>query len=249
MRAAMLALIKSKTGEVGMDDKLLSALGNELIAAAIAVLLVGGYQLFLHLRLRKDPLYTVQGVNALARAQWVQAVMADGKKDVLAVQTLRNSIMGPTFLASTAVLLIIGTLTLTGQASDLSSVWHVLNIAGLRYSETFAIKLAILLFDFFVAFFAFAMAIRMFIHVGYMVNVPEALQHRDITPRYVAFHLNRAGRYHTIGMRAYYYSVPLLFWLFGPHLLVIASAALVVLMYRMDRAPKIDASKPLEPSD
>src|SRR5690606_25086326 len=167
MHAAMLALIKSKTGEVGMDDKLLSALGNELIAAAIAVLLVGGYQLFLHLRLRKDPLYTVQAVNALARAAWVQSVMADTRKDVLAVQTLRNSIMGPTFLASTAVLLIIGTLTLSAQGSDLSSAWHVLNIGGVRGTEYFVAKLLLLLLDFFVGFFAFTMAIRMFIHVGY----------------------------------------------------------------------------------
>lgn len=232
-----------------MDDKVLAALGNDLIAAAIAVFMVAGYQLFLHLRLRKDPLYTVQAVNALARAQWVQAVMADGKKDVLAVQTLRNSIMGPTFLASTAVLLIIGTLTLTSQAGNLESSWHVINLAGLRHSEFFAIKLAVLLFDFFVAFFAFAMAIRMFIHVGYMINVPEALQHREITPRYVAFHLNRAGTFHTFGMRAYYYSVPLLFWLFGPLLMLLATIGLVFLMYRMDRAPKIDVSQPFSPSD
>ncbi|MBX6393248.1 MAG: DUF599 domain-containing protein, partial [Burkholderiales bacterium] len=176
-------------------------------------------------------------------------VMADSKKDVLAVQTLRNSIMGPTFLASTAVLLILGTLTLTSQADNLASGWHLLNLAGVRHSEFFAVKLALLLFDFFVAFFAFAMAIRMFIHVGYMINVPEPLQHPEISPRYVAFHLNRAGRYHTVGMRAYYYSVPLLFWLFGPYAMLAATAAMVLLMYRMDRAPKIDLSQTLSPSD
>jgi len=227
----------------------MAAWSNDLLAAVLSVAMVAGYQLFLHLRLRKDPLYTVQAVNALARAQWVQAVMADSKKDVLAVQTLRNSIMGPTFLASTAVLLILGTLTLTSQADNLASGWHLLNLAGVRHSEFFAVKLALLLFDFFVAFFAFAMAIRMFIHVGYMINVPEPLQHPEISPRYVAFHLNRAGRYHTVGMRAYYYSVPLLFWLFGPYAMLAATAAMVLLMYRMDRAPKIDLSQPLSPSD
>lgn len=36
--------------------------------------------------------------------------------EILAVQTLRNAIMGPVFLGSTAVLLMIGTLTLTGVA-------------------------------------------------------------------------------------------------------------------------------------
>lgn len=232
-----------------MDETILAALSNDLIAAVISVTMIVGYHLFMGWRLRADPLYTVQAVNALARAQWVKAVMSDGKKDVLAVQTLRNSIMGPTFLASTAVLLIIGALTLTSQADNLASGWHLLNLAGLRNSEFFALKLAVLLFDFFVAFFAFAMAIRMFIHVGYMINVPDPLQHREITPRYVAFHLNRAGRFHTIGMRAYYYSVPLLFWLFGPWFMLLATAGMVLLMYRMDHAPKIAPSQSLSPSD
>lgn len=232
-----------------MDDRVLHALGNDLIAAIISAAMIAGYQLFLHLRLRKDPLYTVQAVNALARAAWVESVMSSTNKDVLAVQTLRNSIMGPTFLASTAVLLIIGTLTLSAQGSDLSSAWHVLNIAGARNTEFFVAKLLFLLLDLFAGFFAFTMAIRMFIHVGYMINVPAPLQDRAITPRYVAFHLNRAGRFHTIGMRAYYYCVPLVFWLFGPYLMLVATVALVFLMHNMDRAPKITASQTLAPSD
>ncbi|HKY02642.1 MAG TPA: DUF599 domain-containing protein [Burkholderiales bacterium] len=223
-----------------MGQSILQWLGNDYVAAVLALGMIALYRAFLLQRLKRDPLYTVQAVNAVARAAWVEMVMSNSSRDVLAVQTLRNSIMGPTFLASTAVLLIIGTLTLSAQGANLANTWHALNLSGSIQTEFFVAKLVLLLMDFFVAFFAFTMAIRMFIHVGYMINVPEAKQNRAITPKYVSFHLNRAGRFHTIGMRAYYYSVPLVFWLFGPLLMLSATVALVFLMHRMDRAPKID---------
>lgn len=223
--------------------------GNDFIAAGISLALIIAYQFFLAAKLRRDPLYTVQAVNAVARAAWVEMVMTQPSKDVLAVQTLRNSIMGPTFLASTAVLLIIGTLTLSAQGPNLAVVWREFHPAASLQTQMFVAKLMLLLLDFFVAFFAFSMAIRMFIHVGYMINVPTDRQNPAITPQYVTFHLNRGGRFHTVGMRAYYYSVPLVFWLFGPYAMLLATIGLVVLMHRLDRAPKI-AGAPLSfPSD
>jgi uncharacterized membrane protein len=232
-----------------MSEQVWRWLGNDFVAAGISLAMLLLYHGFLAAQLRRDPLYTVQAVNAVARAAWVEAVMANSSKDVLAVQTLRNSIMGPTFLASTAVLLIIGTLTLSGQGDNLAATWHALNLSGSLEPEVFAVKLMLLLLDFFLAFFGFAMAIRMFIHVGYMINVPAERQNPAITPQYVAFHLNRAGRFHTVGMRAYYYSVPLVFWLFGPYAMLLATIGLVALMHRLDRAPKIAGASLSMPSD
>jgi len=54
----------------------------------------------------------------------------------------------------------------------------------------------------------------------------------------VARHLNRAGAYYSIGMRAYFLSVPLVFWLFAPRLMAAASLVLVVVLYHMDRIPR-----------
>jgi len=66
------------------------------------------------------------------------------KKDILAVQTLRNSTMAATFLASTAVLLIIGVLTLS-ESDKMQASWHVLNIAGAVHPELWLVKLICLL--------------------------------------------------------------------------------------------------------
>lgn len=213
----------------------------DIVGLAISAFLLAVYNFFLMRKERRDPTYTVRAVNTLARTAWVESVMKDGK-DVLAVQTLRNSTMAATFLASTSVLLIIGVLTLSGQGDKLEATWHTLNVYGARHTELWLTKLLFLLLDLFFAFFSFSMSVRVFNHVGYMINVPLSANHKSISPTHVALHLNRAGRFYSLGMRAYYYSVPLVFWLFGPHLMLMATLGLILVLYRIDRAPKVLAA-------
>ncbi|TRZ89473.1 MAG: DUF599 domain-containing protein [Rhodocyclaceae bacterium] len=212
----------------------------DALSLFLSVLLLILYHWFLRRKERRDPSYTVQAVNRIARTAWVENVMREGK-DILAIQTLRNSTMAATFLASTAVLMIIGVLTLSGQGDKLDATWHSLNLFGAKHPELWMLKLICLLLDLFFAFFSFAMSIRVFNHVGYMINVPSSLNHKSITPEHVAIYLNRAGWFYSLGMRAYYFSVPLLFWLFGPHLMLLATLGLVFVLYRLDRTPKIIA--------
>ncbi len=212
---------------------------NDFFSFILSLSLLALYHAYLRYKVSKNPTYTVQAVNILARTVWVEVMMKAGKPDVIPVQTLRNSTMAATFLASTAVLLIMGVLTLSGQSNNLESTWHVLNAYGAKHTQLWLVKLLLLLLDFFVAFFSFSMAVRIYNHVGYMINVPYSLDHKVISPRHVALHLNRGGNYYYIGMRAYYLSVPLVFWLFGPHFMVIATLLLIAVLYRIDRAPKV----------
>lgn len=210
----------------------------DALSLFLSVLLLVVYHWLIRRKERRDPSYTIQAVNRIARTAWVENVMREGK-DILAIQTLRNSTMAATFLASTAVLMIIGVLTLSGQGDKLDATWHSLNVFGAKHPELWMFKLICLLLDLFFAFFSFAMSIRVFNHVGYMINVPMSLNHHAISPDHVAIYLNRAGRFYSVGMRAYYYCVPLLFWLFGPHLMLIATLGLIFVMYRLDRTPKL----------
>ena len=68
------------------------------------------------------------------------------------------------------------------------------------------------------------------------MNVPAADARRN-SMKFVAEQLNRAGRYHWMGLRAYYCAVPLLFWLFGPHFMVVATMVVVAILYYLDRTP------------
>jgi uncharacterized membrane protein len=208
----------------------------DLAAGVAALAALGLYQLWLRGKLRRNPRYTLQAANAIARQAWVETVMHE-RRDILAVQTLRNSVMTATFLASTAALLIIGVLTLTGQGGQTSSTWHALNLLALAEPQVWAVKLILLVVVLLVAFVSFTMAIRLYNHVGYLINVPTA--HADaLPPRSVAGLLNDAGTYLTFGVRAFYFAIPVLFWLFGPLLLLGATAALLFVLYRIDRAPR-----------
>jgi uncharacterized membrane protein len=218
---------------------LIKSSSNDLVSFLLSVLLIAAYHIFLRYKIRHDPTYTVQAVNKIARTAWVETIMANDKNAVLAVQTLRNSTMAATFLASTAVLMIIGVLTLSGQGQKLEAAWHALNMVGAINPVVWMVKLVLLLLDLFVAFFSFSMAIRIYNHVGFLINVPLSLNHRMITSAHVATHLNRAGRFYSLGMRAYYFLVPLVFWLFGPHFMLVSTVGLLLVLYRIDRAPKI----------
>jgi uncharacterized membrane protein len=214
---------------------------TDLISFAVSAGMVLIYQRYLAWRTRTDPSSSAQDIMLAARAAWVASVMRD-RRDILAVQTLRNSTMAASFMASTAVLLIIGVLTLSAQGDKLSGTWHALNFLGQTSAEMWLFKLLMMLFDLLFAFFSFSMAVRIFHHVGYLLNVPlnTALEIAPQT-RQAESHLNRAGIYYRIGMRAYYLTVPLLFWLFGPIWLLGATLAVVYFMFHLDRAPRHDS--------
>jgi uncharacterized membrane protein len=164
--------------------------------------------------------------------------MQDESKAILAIQTLRNSTMAATFLASTAVLLIMGSLSLVWQAEDLANLWRALSFAGSVPAGLWITKVLLLATDLFVAFFCFAMAIRHFNHVGYRITLPADVQTGPHDTALVAALMNRAGRYYTFGMRAYFFAVPLVFWLFGPHFMLLAVLFVILILFFNDRATR-----------
>jgi len=215
----------------------LNAIHLDTLAIIVSAALFISYYLFLMARVRRNPDFTIHAINQKARMLWVEAVMRDRTKDIMAVQALRNYVMAATFKASSAILLIIGTLTLSGQAESLARTWHALNIGGSQAPELWIVKILCLLSALIVAFFAFAMTIRVLNHVVFMVSLPAADAQGPLAPEWVAQRLNQAGAFYTIGMRAYFVTVPLAFWLFGPALLVLSTLGLVLVLYRIDRSP------------
>jgi uncharacterized membrane protein len=210
----------------------------DLAALVLSIATIAGYHVLLRLKIRHNPLYTVHAVNVAARAAWVKAVMESGKADVLAVQTLRNSVMASSFMASTAILLLIGALSLTSTSDHSSQLWHALNVSGATSDAVLAWKLVFLVLDFFVAFFCFAMAVRFYNHVGYMVSIPLGAAQAPVSPAVATAYLNRAGLFYLLGIRSFFYSVPLVFWMFGPTFMVASTVALVAALYPLDRAPR-----------
>ena len=204
-----------------------------------------GYQYFIKWKSRNNPVETVQGISSLARAIWVRRVM-EQDRDILTVQTLRNSTMAATFMASTAILLTVGVLTLSGQSDKLKITWHVLDYFGDRHENLMPVKLILILLDLFSAFFLFASSIRLYNDVGYMINARCCIEQGKVaSPRVVATQmvsaqLNRAGDHYRMGMRGFYGMLPLVFWIFGPLFLLLATVIVVVILYFLDRTYTVE---------
>jgi uncharacterized membrane protein len=212
-------------------------LDDDILAFSLSCFAVLAYYAFLSLRTHKQPGSSIHTLNAKVRKQWVAMIMKDGDKAVLAVQTLRNSVMAANFMASTAVILIIGVLNLSEKIAQ----WLVVkNPAFLDSNDStilWQFKLGVLLLDFSIAFYCFSMAIRFFNHVGYMINLPadNVADGKLINKTYA--YLNRAGRFYTYGNRTFYLSLPIIFWFLGPLYLLFATTGLIAGLALLDRAP------------
>ncbi|CAI5458634.1 unnamed protein product [Closterium sp. Yama58-4] len=207
-----------------------------LVPVGLAVLLL--YNIVLYMRVKRNPMKTVIGVNHLNRRAWVYSIMKDvDKKSILAVQTLRNHIMASTLLATTAIILSSGIaafITSAATADVKASVFAV--TLGSRAPAVVAVKFISIFLCFLFAFVCHVQSIRYTNHVNFLINIPLGPQAQGLSPDYVAAVLAHGSNFYTIGTRAFYCAFPLLLWLFGPIPMLLSSLLLVVMLYHFDTA-------------
>ncbi len=204
----------------------------EFTLTAASFLILIGYHARLIYLVRRRPLSTAIGVTNHLRGHWVESVMAD-KRDILAVQTLRNWVMASSLLASTAILICLGVMSVAASPEKMAEITPGLNELVREHQGLWLFKLMTIVVDFFVIFFNFTLAIRSFNHVNFIINVPSTLAHK-LTPDYVAGILSHATFHYTFGMRGYYIGVLLVLWLFGPIWMLLGTIILIVVLYRLD---------------
>ena len=67
-----------------------------------------------------------------------------------------------------------------------------------------------------------------------MINLDQS-NYALVAVKSVANVLNLGALHYTLGMRGYYLSVPLVLWIFGPLWMLIGTAVLLGILYRLDR--------------
>ena len=201
-----------------------------IVALAWTVLVI--YHLRLYLKVKRQPLSTAIGITNHARQMWVKGVIRD-KRDIMAVQTLRNQVMAATFLASTAILICLGAFSAAFRPGVFNDISHALNLLGTKTETLWMFKLMMLGILFFVTFFNFTLAIRYYNHAGFMINTFEP-EDATVSGEAVTQVLNHGALHYTIGMRGFYLSVPLALWLFGPIWMLVGSLVLISVLYRLD---------------
>ncbi|KAE8023019.1 hypothetical protein FH972_008773 [Carpinus fangiana] len=81
----------------------------DVILVPLGVLINIAYHAWLCHKVRTQPLTTAIGTYTEAQRLWVPAIVKDiDKRNIVAVQTLRNTIMGSTMMATTSILLCAG---------------------------------------------------------------------------------------------------------------------------------------------
>jgi uncharacterized membrane protein len=206
---------------------------DEIGSFLTAVVMLGLYHLYLKYQIKHHPMKTAVGITNYLRGLWVQSIMAD-KRDILAVQTLRNWVMASSFLASTAILIGLGLLSLLFKPEHLTEIPFNFEIIISRLKTISLIKMVLLIINFFVAFYSFCLAIRYYNHVNFMINVPYRIDPM-VEPDNVAKVLNLGMHHYTIGMRTYYFAIILTLWLFGPMWMILGTMILLPILYKLDR--------------
>jgi uncharacterized membrane protein len=204
----------------------------EVIFTGATFVLLTAYHLFWMYQVKNQPLRTYLGITKHLRRMWVESIMKE-KRDILAVQTMRNWIMAASFLASTAILIGLGLLSLLFKPEHVSELPFDFTLIFSRMRTLFLVKVMLLVMHFFFAFFSFTLAIRYFNHTNLMINVPLECD-LMLNTSYVAHILNLGNLHYTLGMRAYYLSAVMTLWLFGPEYMFVGAIIVTLIMYKQD---------------
>ncbi|XP_031121623.1 uncharacterized protein LOC116024772 [Ipomoea triloba] len=205
----------------------------DVILVPIGCLICIGYHVWLWHKVRTQPLTTTIGTNAAGRRLWVSAIMKDNeKKNILAVQTLRNTIMGSTLMATTSILLSSG---LAAVISSTYSIKKPLNDAvyGAHGEFMVALKYVALLLVFLFSFLSHSLSIRFINQVNFLINCPPDSA-GIVCPEYVSELLEKGLTLNTAGNRLFYGALPLMMWIFGPVLVFLCYVTMVPVLYNLD---------------
>ena len=206
--------------------------GNAVWLATLAtVVLLFGYEAFVAVAQRRRPDRMARSAHAALREDWFNAVSQQPGSELLAVQTLRNSLMSATMTASTAVLGLIGTVTLAAPSLHLSFA----EAAALPSFTPRLVLELLLLTLLFSSLVCSAMAVRYYNHAGFISGMPVASEARQRWAPAGTAYVRRAGLLYSWGLRHLILIAPILASLLHPVAGPVAAVLVVMVLSRFDR--------------
>lgn len=189
---------------------------------------------------RSQPMNTTFGRDADGRRHWVPAIMKDiDNKNVVAVQTLRNLIMGTNLMSTTSILLC------AGLGAIISSTYSVKkpikeSVFGAHGDFVVVLKYAIVLTMLSFSFVCLTLSTAFINQVNMLICIPQNVKSM-VTPEYLTQHLGKAMLLNIIGNRLFYTAITLQLWIFGPLLPFLSSMLMVCILYNLDY---VDGARP-----
>ena len=200
------------------------------IAAALTIAVLALYEIWFALAQRRNPGLLARSAHASLREEWFAAVSQQPGSEVLAVQTLRNSLMSASMTASTAVLGLMGTVTLSASSLNTSLGGG----AAFVFTPRLAMEL-ILLALLFASLVSSAMAVRYYNHAGFVGAMPVGSEARRRWSAIGSSHLRRAGVLYSWSLRNLVLVVPAVAFILHPAAGPVAAVLVVVVLSGFDR--------------
>ncbi|WP_345542012.1 DUF599 domain-containing protein [Variovorax defluvii] len=201
------------------------------LAALATVAILASYELALAVGHRRRPEHLARTAHAALREAWFDAVSAQRGSEILAVQTLRNSLMSATMSASTAVLGLMGTVTLAAPTLR-ASLGDAPGMPG--FTARLALELALMML-LFASLASSVMAVRYFSHAGFIVAMPVDSEARRRWSDAGKFYVRRAGILYSWGLRHLVLVAPILASMVHPAAGPVAALGVVAVLVGFDR--------------
>ena len=201
------------------------------LAMLATVVLLFGYETVVVVAQRRRPDRMAPSAHAALREDWFNAVSQHEGSEILAVQTLRNSLMSATMLASTAALALMGTVTLAAP-----SLHAIVDPAGDAAPITARLLLELVLLALlFASLVSTLMAVRFYNHAGFVGGMPvDSTARVRWTPLGVRY-VRKAGLLYGFGLRQLVLVAPVVAAMLHPFAGPVGALVVAWVLYYFDR--------------
>lgn len=180
-----------------------------------------------------------RSLNALMNARRERWIMESVRREnrIIDTQVMNGLQNGTAFFASTSLIAIGGSLTLLQSADRVVQIFADLPFATTTTRAAWEIKVIGLAVIFAYAFFKFGWAYRLFNYCAILIGaIPphtEADKPETLAAAREAVAMNvAAGLHFNRGQRAFFFALAYLGWFISPWLFLIATAAVLTVMWR-----------------
>ncbi|MBC7610771.1 MAG: DUF599 domain-containing protein [Polaromonas sp.] len=215
-----------------MNNTFFSSQAITWLAALATVLILLVYELAQWFAERQRPSTLARSAHANLREEWFAAISTHPGSEILAIQTLRNSLMSATMTASTAALGLVGAATLA--APSLNASFAATSALAEHFTARLALELTLMTL-LFVSLVCSAMAVRYYNHVGFIVGMPVGAKESQQWRATGAIYLRRAGLLYSWGLRHLLMVAPILASIVYPLAGPVAALLVVMALYGFDR--------------
>lgn len=202
------------------------------IAAAATLAAVVFYEIWHTVAQRRRPHALARSAHAGLREEWFASLSTLPGSEILAVQTLRNSLMSATMTASTAVLGLMGSLTLA--APGLHATLDPQRLGAQMVTPRLLVELMVLAL-LFSALVSSVMAVRYYTHASFIGSMPVQSAARVRWAAAGNAYVRKAGVLYSWSLRSLLLIVPLGAFLLHPYAGPVAAVLVTGVLHGFDR--------------